>query len=150
MTTEYPKPVYAGIVLILTIIFTACAGSSRPHSAGSAQPCMISQLLGLASVDLSVYEKIEMSRLGRPSEGGSIEYYYSSGVLRAIKSTFYGSTGKSEFEYYFDSPTTYCRSSRIITTRCLFIWMAPKPWPWTRPIWQFAKGNSPKESVPIQ
>ena len=99
MTAQLMKQVYAGILLAWVVALPACAGTP--------QPCEAGYLLKLSSIDLSNYEKIEVDLSGESAEGTSIEYYYSSDALAAIKSVYYGETGKTELEYYFDSPSTY-------------------------------------------
>ena len=99
MTIQPMKQACAGMLLTLAVVLPACAGTP--------QSCETGHLLKLSSVDLSNHEKIKVSLLGESAEGASIEYYYSSDVLKAIKSVYYGETGKTELEYYFDSPSTY-------------------------------------------
>ncbi len=99
MTIQPMKQVYVGMLLTLAVALPACAGTP--------QPCEAGYLLKLSSIDLSNYEKIEAALSGESAEGTSIEYYYSSDALVAIKSVYYGETGKTELEYYFYSPSTY-------------------------------------------
>ena len=100
MTIQPVKQVYTGIFLALAVVLPACAETAP-------QLCEAGRLLKLSSVNLSDYEKIKTALSGESSEGASIEYYYSSDALAVIKSVYYGETGKTELEYYFDSPATY-------------------------------------------
>ena len=99
MTIQHIKQAYTGILLALAVVL--------PAGAGTPQSCEVSRLLELSSADLSNFKKVQADISGGAAEGASIEYYYSSDVLKAIKSVYYGETGKTELEYYFDSPATY-------------------------------------------
>ncbi len=91
-----------GAVLLLAFDVAAPAGAE------GLPPCDVNQLQQLALVDLSEYEKIQKTFLSgevESTQGGTAEYYYSTDVLKAVKSVYYGETGQVEWEYYFESPS---------------------------------------------
>lgn len=93
------KQISASLFLSLFVVLSACAENP--------QPCEVGSLLQLSSADLGGYQKIETTLLGESAEGASVEYYYLANALKAIKSIYYGETGKTELEYYFYSLSTY-------------------------------------------
>ncbi|MBC6427722.1 MAG: hypothetical protein GDA55_00530 [Cellvibrionales bacterium] len=99
MTMQLAKKPCVCIFLLLVATLIAS------HDASAS--CNISSILNLPSMDLANYEKIQTNLLGYSAEGADVEYYYSFYILKAIKSTYYGETGKTELEYYFSSPITY-------------------------------------------
>lgn len=98
---ELIKKLIAGLLLPFGFVI-ACSACAE-----GARPCSIDGMSKLLSSDLSSYEKVQEKVLGQSSEGASIEYYYAGLELKAIKSVYYGETGKTEIEYRFKSPTSY-------------------------------------------
>ena len=78
-----------------------------PIFAQSTHMCNVEELLRHSSSDLVGYERLEKTLWGKSAEGAGIEYYYSTDTLKAIKTVYYGETGKLGFQYYFATPTTY-------------------------------------------
>ena len=100
MTFQHLKSAFAGL-LLYTSVFVL------PIAADDTQSCEIKRLFQLSSDNLVAYEKKQISLLGVSTEGADVEYYYSADVLKAVKSVYYGETGKTELEFYFHTPLTY-------------------------------------------
>lgn len=97
---------------VLLLAFDAAA----PAGAEGLPPCDVNQLQQLALIDLSDYEKIQKNFFSGEVEsalGGTAEYYYSTDILKAVKSVYYGETGKVEWEYYFESPSISTYTAKV-------------------------------------
>ena len=78
-----------------------------PAFAQNTATCDIDELRRVSSSNLAPYERVEKTLFGKSAEGSNIEYYYSADALKAIKTVYYGETGKLDFQYYFSNSTTY-------------------------------------------
>ena len=100
MTFQHLNSAFVGL-LLYTSVFVL------PTSADNTQSCEIKRLFQLSSGNLAAYEKRQIDLLGESAEGADVGYYYSADVLKAVKSVYYGETGKTELEFYFHTPLTY-------------------------------------------
>lgn len=100
MTANSIVKMFSGLIFLL-----ACG--SFPAYAEVTDSCDADELLRELSSEPVGYERIERTLLGVTTEGAGIEYYYSTDVLKRIKSVFAGETGKIEVQYYFDAPDVY-------------------------------------------
>ena len=91
-----------GVGVLLLLCAVACSALAE-----EVQECSAGSILGLLSADLRDYERVQTDASGRSTQGGSSEYYYSDLGLRAVNAVYFGETGKLEFEYRFESSTTY-------------------------------------------
>ena len=87
------------------VLYLSC--SILPGLAQSTRLCNVDDLFRDWSSELDGYERLKKPLRGKSTEGGNVEYYYSTGLLKAIEAVYYGETGKTEYRYYFATPTRY-------------------------------------------
>jgi len=70
--------------------------------------CDYDKLFKLSTeIDLNALEKMEKTLLGLSTEGARAKYFYENNKLKAVKTVFYGETGKFTIAFYFNTPTEY-------------------------------------------
>ena len=102
-----PRP-KLGVVLVLSALtLTTCLGAHN-SSAQSHQRTVTEKMreiraqYGAIKHALPTYHTIERELTGFSTEGGTLKAYIDRDQIKAIVAVFYGETGRSDAEYYYD------------------------------------------------
>jgi hypothetical protein len=98
----------SGAVLVLSALtLMACLGVH--NSSAQSQPRTVTEKLreiraqyGTIKRELSTYRTIEREITGFSTEGGTLKAYVDRDHIKSIVAVFYGETGRSSAEYYYD------------------------------------------------
>jgi hypothetical protein len=97
-----------GAILVLSaLMLTTCLGVNN-SSAQNRQPTVAEKLreiraqYGTIKHELPTYHTIERELTGFSTEGGTLKAYVDRDQIKSIVAVFYGETGRSYAEYYYD------------------------------------------------
>jgi hypothetical protein len=97
-----------GAILVLSaLMLTTCLGMNN-SSAQNRQPTVAEKLreiraqYGTIKHELPTYHTIERELTGFSTEGGTLKAYVDRDQIKSIVAVFYGETGRSYAEYYYD------------------------------------------------
>jgi hypothetical protein len=93
------KRVIIFIIGNLVLVFSSIANSNENALIST---CNLNDASILSSVNFNTFERKEIKVMGKSAEGGLANIYKKDGEIYVIKSTFFGGTGKTEINYFFD------------------------------------------------
>ncbi len=106
--------VYGFLMMIICLSCNAANSENQNYNQNDTVQLIseIKKKYAKINSEASSYEKVVKDLYDESSEGASITGYYSGRKLKKISGTYYGETGKSFVEYYYDGSNFFFVYSR--------------------------------------